>query len=80
MAFPVGVLGHGVRLDLLAVRTLLEVCSLFDVSCPHRVELAVGVLQMGRYDSELRSHPCPPVETCFSFSPPPHSTIHDTHW
>lgn len=56
-------LGHGVRLDLLAVRTLLEVC------CTHRVELAVGVLQMGRYDSELRSHPRPPAETCFSFSP-----------
>jgi hypothetical protein len=61
----------GVRLDLLmlTVQTLLEVCSLFVVSCTHRVELAVGVLQMGRCDSELRSHPRLPAETCFSFIP-----------
>ena len=69
-----GGLGHGVRPCLLAEHGGY---GRFAVSCPHRVELAVGVLQMGRYDSELRSHPSP--RGGVSASPlPPHSTIHDT--
>ena len=70
----VTVLSHRV----LAVRTYSR-CAAAVVVSPHRVELAVRVLQMGRYDSELRSHPYPPAETCFSLSPAAPSTIHDTH-
>jgi hypothetical protein len=67
--------GRGLCLDLrgaVGCQNILEgaACLLYPTHHSHRVELAVGVLQMGRYDSELRSHPCLPAETCFSFSPP----------